>query len=231
MIFTYEKEIQRIAERVYDNKTDINQKNKQRRNSVVDMYGVPFEAQGDKDAPATIYLSVSPDLIQYLRFQLKVQIKPFISTVSGGTSPTTVTISGTSLSTENASDTPHNHTIVPNPHDHESTPHSHNVVSGITLVNTTSTDFRLLIDDIDITAYLMEQHGGEFIDGEGIFPTSTLGSKKDFYDILEVAGLMDLAGEDYKKLIRQGFKKIQVSADSPFGMTVYVYLKYNYASR
>lgn len=233
MILTYGQEIQRIAERTYDNRTDINQKNKQRRNSVVDMYGVPHEAYGDANTPATVYISVSTEMIQYSRLEFKLWVKPFRTTITGGTSATTVSISDTSLSTENASGQgSHNHGITPNPHDHESTPHSHNLISGVTLINTTSSNFRIVIEGIDVTPYLMAQHGGRWIDGEGIYPTAELGDKDDVYDLLDVAGLLKESDyESYTKLIKQGFKRVEVYSDAPFGMTLYEYKKYNYTGR
>ncbi len=49
----------------------------QRRNAVVDQYGYEFHRQGDKDNPAEIGISISPDLIYFERFEWKLILSPF----------------------------------------------------------------------------------------------------------------------------------------------------------
>lgn len=241
MIYTYAEEVQRIAERTADNKQAIAQMNKQRRNSVVDMFGVPFTSYGDANNPATVYLSVSPDLIQYSRFQLKISIEPFRSTAgSVSISNTSLSASGTSEGSI-ASNTDHqglvelevdvestSSAITPNPHGHTAT-----VTGGVSTIHTTANDFHLLIDNVDITPYLQAQHGGDWISGEGIYPTNTIEDIIDFYDILDVAGLLYAEGEmeKHKKLLEPGFKPITLTSSQPFQATIYLYVKYNYAGR
>lgn len=241
MIYSYAEEVQRVAERTADNKQAIAQMNKQRRNSVVDMFGVPFTSYGGGSVPATVYLSVSPDLIQYSRFQLKVSIEPFRSTAGGvDVQPTSLSASGTTEGSISSTSDGQGlvelevdvdgtmGAITPNPHDHNVT-----VTGGVSEIHTTATDFRLLIDGVDITAYLQAQHGGAWISGEGIFPTNTIEDTIDFYDILDVAGLLYAEGKttEHDKLLKPGFKPITITSASPFQATVFLYVKYNYTGR
>ena len=252
MIYSYAEEVQRIAERTLDNKQSIAQQNKQRRNSVVDMFGVPHHSYGDGTHPATVYLSISPDLIQYSRFDLKISIEPYMNTtasVTGSTvvdvSPTSLTVGGTSTgSISSTSD--HQGTVelivhtsssgsgvTPNPHDHNTVSHTHTIAGVISETHTTASDFQITIDGVNVTPYLMAQHGGDWINGEGIYPTNQIEDKEDFYDILDVAGLIYASGNttDYNKLLRPGFKKVEITSASPFAVTVYAYKKYNYCNR
>lgn len=241
MIYTYAEELQRVAERTADNKEAISQMNKQRRNSVVDMFGVPFTAYGDANNPATVYLSVSPDLIQFSRFQFKIAIEPFRST-AGSVSIGTASLSASGTSEGSISSTTDHQgfvelevdvestsgAITPNPHGHSAT-----VTGGVSTIHTTASDFRLYIDGVDVTAYLIAQHSGAWMNGEGIYPTNTIEDKIDFYDILDVAGLMYEEGNvsAHNRLLTPGFKPITLTSASPFQATVYMYVKYNYTGR
>lgn len=252
MIYSYAEEVQRIAERTLDNKQAIAQQNKQRRNSVVDMFGVPHKAFGDGNHPATVYLSVSPDLIHWSRFDLKIGIEPYMSTSASTTSGAVVDVTPTSLtiggSSEGSIDSTSDHQglveltvhtessgsgVTPNPHDHGTASHSHTIAQTISETHTTASDFRIKIDGVDVTPYLMAQHGGSWISGEGIFPTNAIEDQDDFYDILDVAGLLYASGytAESEKLLKPGFKKVEITSADPFQVTVYAYKKYNYTGR
>lgn len=220
---TMQSAYNRLAERIYDNKTELDKTRRQRRTEFTDLYGVPYTAIGDANSPAKFYISVSPDLVYYMRFQFKLHIQPFLSTVSGGTGSAVVEVKDTSLSITN-------NAIRPNPHTHETEPHEHNLVNGVTVTHTTSTEFDISIGGVDITDYLKEQHGGEWIDGEGLYPSTEI---EDVYDVLDVAGLLEAQGltEDREKLLRPEFKEISISSDSPFSVTLYLYLKYSNLGR
>lgn len=71
---TYERALGIVAERTYFNRRDIRQKNVQRRNQVVDLYGVPYYARSNDENEATFYISVSPDMIYYNRFQFRLAV-------------------------------------------------------------------------------------------------------------------------------------------------------------
>lgn len=206
---TIDKAISRVAERTYDNTQDIKQKNRQRRHNVVDMYGVEYVRQGGKDAPATFYLSISPDMVYMERFEFKIIIEPFaIPIASDGIEPTSLTVSGNSVS--------------PNPH-------THNVLAGITFVSTTANDFRFLVEGIDITAYLMAQHG-VWLNGEGIYPSQDI---LENYDLLEVASDLRAEGRTHEaKIIEDsGYKKVQITSDSPFQAILVHYPRYSHTNR
>ena len=191
-----------------------------------DLYGVMFSADGDDEHPATFYVSLSPDLVYLQRFAFKFVIKPFATTVKGGTSSATVVVDNTELLVNN-------NNIEPNPHTHLTLPHTHNMVSGKTFIDTTSDYWRVRIDGIDITAELIEQHNGAWINGEGIYPTNRLETLEDFYDILDVASMFNAQGRtaDRDKILSPSFKKVEIVSDAPFSTDVYLYLKYSHLNR
>lgn len=214
--------IERVAARTARNAEDISQKNRQRRYSVVDIYGTEFTRLGDGGSPARFYISVSPDMVYYHRFEFKLIIQPFVSTVTGATQSATVNVNETSLGISSGS-------ITPNPHKHSTDPHSHNVVSGVSLTHTTASDFRVLVEGIDITAYLAAQYDA-WIDGEDVYPSLDIG--KD-YDLLQVACDLRAEGryEDAQKLMKAGYKEVSISSSQPFQSTLVLYLKYNHLNR
>lgn len=222
MIITESEAIERIAERTIQNTRDIRQKNNQRRHQVVDLYGMEFTRQGDAQTPATFYVSISTDMVYLERFQFKLIIQPFASSVQSGTQSAVVDVKNRNLSVNGSS-------ITPNPHDHDTEPHTHNLVSGISLVHTQADDFDVSIAGIDVTPYLMAQYG-EWIQGEGIWPTAEI--EKD-YDILEVASDLMAEGreEDANSLTRSGYKKVEIKSNSPFQVTMVLYLKYPHLNR
>lgn len=228
MIKTYDQAINVLGERVYDLRKDIGRKNLQRRSEVVDLYGVEYTRDADGGAPATFYVSLSPDLIYLERFAFKLIIQPFISTVGGGgsTQSATVSINATSLSVSDEQ-------ISPNPHSHESSPHTHNIVNGVTMVNTDADDFSVSVADVDITEYLMAQMGGRWISGEGIYPDTDLGDEKDLFDILQVATDLNAENrkEDAEKLLSADYKSIKIASAKPFRATVVLYCKYSHMNR
>lgn len=225
-IMTYEQYLNRLAEKTYDNTKQLRQNTLQRRNGMEDLYGVMFSADGDAENPATFYISLSPDFVYLQRFAFKFVIKPYSTTIKGGTSSAVVDVKPTSLTTDGSS-------ITPNPHEHGTEPHTHNIINGKAFVPTTSTYWRVKIDGVDITAELIEQHDGDWIDGEGIFPNNRLEDVEDFYDILDVASLLDAQGRtaDREKILYPRFKKVEIVSDAPFGCDAYLYMKYSNISR
>lgn len=236
MIVSLEDAVYRLSERVVKNHEDIRQAKVLRRNQAVDIYGDEFYRQGDNDAPASFYVSVSKDMVYMERFEFKLIIQPFTSTVSKNTvSSATVTVDDTELEinearTQGTPNEEHTHTITPNPHTHETLPHTHTVVpkGGISQTQVTAGDFRISIEGVDITPYLMAQYDGEWIDGEGVFPSLDIDEE---YDILEVISDMTAEGRDTSALTRPGYKLVQVSASGPFACTMVLYLKYNHMNR
>lgn len=227
MNVTYEQAMNMLFERTADNRKQLQKQIKQRRNGMEDLYGVMFSASGDADTPASFYISLSPDYTYLERFAFKFVIKPYETTIKGATTSATVQIESTSLSVNN-------NAITPNPHSHTAKAHTHNMIDGIARVNTTSDDWSVIVDGVDITDYLIEQHDGDWIDGEGVYPTNDLDDETaDFYDLLDVASLMTAEGEITKreKLLRRGFKKVEIKSDAPFAVDAYLYVKYGHLNR
>lgn len=208
-----------LSERVNDVSRDGGQSKNQRRNQVVDVFGMEFNRFGDANTPATFYLSISPDLIYYERFEFKIIISPFVSPVGGGgsTTNTAATIDGTSLSVSGSS-------ISPNPHDHTSPGHNHGISPGATLYSSVLTDASLRIDGIDITSNLQSQFSLPWVNGEGIFPGGD-----DNYDILKVAG--ELPSWQQGALLQPGYKKVEFVPNGICSVTFVVYLKYSHMNR
>ena len=194
---TYEKALGIVAERTYDNRMDIRQKNVQRRNSFVDLYGIPHYAKSDEDNKATFYVSISQDYIYLNRFQFRLSMLK----VKGG-------------------------------------------------------NFRVYIEDEEITDYLKEQQGGDWIEDEGLYPLdltdedpSTVDDdlnddEYSYYDILDIAQVIQAEAntktdEDEKtalekkrrSLLKAGFKKIEITSDASFEVTMYLYLKLSNMNR
>lgn len=236
MVTDLESAVFKLSERVVQNYKDIRQSKVLRRNQTVDIYGSEFYRQGSGDAPATFYISVSPDMVYMERFEFKLIISSFTSTVTGASvGEASVVVDDTELTVGKTTATAgqeHTHSLTPNPHTHTTIPHTHNVIAngGISQIITTADDFRIKIDGIDITAYLMAQYDGDWIEGEGVYPSLEI--DKD-YDILEVASDMMAEGRtaDAKKLMSSGYKLVQVSSSQPFSCTMVLYLKYNHLNR
>lgn len=225
---TYDQYLNRLAERTYDNTRMLRKTVNQRRNGMEDLYGTMFSAYGDANTPATFYVSLSPNYGYLEMFAFKFVIKPFRTTIQGGTSSAEVVVGETALGIDSAN------MIIPNPHGHLTLPHTHNVVSGVSFVDTTSDYWRISIGGIDITPYLIEQHYGEWIDGEGIYPNGSLEDlRDDFYDILDVASMMTAEGKiaERETLLAHDFKEVRIVSDAPFGVDAYLYLAYNHMNR
>lgn len=219
-MMTYDEILAKLAEKTTDNTKELKKTRYQRRNEVSDLYGIPFNSQGDANTPASFYISVTPDLVYHLRFQFKLEIKPFTTSVKGGTDSTVVSVNNRSLSVSGGD-------ISPNPHNHTTDAHTHNLIKGVAIQHTTADDFTVHVAGIDITPYLIEQQEGEWIEGEGVYPSLGLGEADDFYDLLSVASLMYAEGDEESAdtLLEPGMKKVEIFSNAPFGVTMYLYLK------
>ena len=235
---TIDEALNILAEYTSDNYRDLNRKNLQRRNQVVDMYGE--HSTQYSTGTARFYISVGKDLVYLERFQFKLIIEPFKAPISSDTTsiqPTDLTVSGTSLTDNNnvISPNPHNHTITPNPHTH-----SMSVGAGVTEIPFTgsTTGIEVFCSDgngtskwVDITAYMVLQHGSAWMSGEGVFPSTEL--DVDF-DVMQAACDMYHAGQtdDAAMLIRSGeLKIIRITTTAPCTITLMNYLKYSHLNR
>ena len=219
-----------------DNSHRLRRDVRQRRNGMEDLYGVCFSSNGDASTPASFYISLSPDFVYLERFSFKFVIKPFSSSVAGisggsmtiGSTSLTETaveeyiIPGTSTLAESAD------SITPNPHTHSASGSSGGVNYGITEIGTSSSTWRVRISGVDITPYLIAQHNGQWISGEGVYPNNSLAHIEDFYDILEVCDVLTDEGNinARDKILEPTFKKVEILSDAPFGVDAYLYVKY-----
>lgn len=244
MILTLDQYLNRLAERTVDNTKQLRKQVQQRRNGMEDLYGIEFTHNGDASNPATFYISVPPDLVYYERFAFKFIIGAYESAVAGvggggdmtigdtsltlNSSYTSNVISGTSTLTDSVTGS-----ITPNPHTHSTSGGTGGLNYGIHRINTTSLNWRVRIHGVDITDYLIEQHDGDWINGEGIYPTNRITDQEDFYDILDVACMLDAEGRiaDREKILAPEFKKIEILSDAPFSVTAFLYLKYDHTNR
>lgn len=225
-LITYEQYMNMLSERVVDNTRQLKRSIHQRRNGMEDLYGVCFSANGDANTPASFYVSLSPDYVYLERFAFKFVIKPFVTTMKGATDSAYVAVDPTWMAVGD-------NVIAPNPHAHTTQPHTHNVINGVAFVDTTSTSWQVRIDGIDITEYLIAQHDGAWISGEGIYPTNRLDTLEDFYDILEVCDVLTDEGRiaERDQILASTFKKVEIISDAPFGVDAYLYLKYPHNNR
>ena len=232
---SYDKYLNMLSERIVDNSRQLKRTVHQRRNGMEDLYGVCFTSNGDANNPATFYVSLSPDYVYLERFAFKFVIKPFTSSVAGA-SGGSLTINDTFLTADANQDPVSGNIsvgITPNPHSHMISGSIGGVDYGVTRQNTTSTNWRVRIAGIDITPYLIAQHDGEWINGQGVFPNNRLADVEDFYDILEVCDVLTDEGKIYERelILASTFKPVEIISDSPFGCDCYLYLKYNHNNR
>lgn len=94
-------------------------------------------------------------------------------------------------------------------------------------------DWKMSIAGRDITAYLKEQQDGDWIEGEGVYPSNKLETLEDFYDILDVVSVMYAEGneDDANAIISPYFKSVVISSKKPFSVDAYLYLKYSNCNR
>lgn len=222
MLLTQDEFVSRIAERVVDNKDLLSRSMRQRRNQAVDLMGIEYTRQGGAGVPASFYLSISPDMVYMERLEFKLIIQPFTSTSGVSTGVTIPQLQPTSLTITGGQ-------ITPNPHTHQFVGHTHGVSPDIIQTPTTASDFRVYVEGVDISAYLMAQHG-VWIDGEGVYPS--LDINKNF-DLLEVAS--DMYGEgrttEANMIVRSGYKRVDITSDSLFSATLTAYIKHSHMNR
>lgn len=234
-LVSYEQYLNMLSEKTLDNTRQLKRGVHQRRNGMEDLYGVCFSANGDANNPATFYISLSPDYVYLERFAFKFVIKPYTSSVAGASS-VSLNIGNTLLEAQAVQD-PETSAITvgitPNPHTHTISGSIGGIDYGVSKQDTYSTNWRVIIDGIDITPYLIAQHDGEWINGEGIYPTNRLDRLIDFYDILEVCDVLTSEGKiaEREQILASTFKPVQIVSDAPFGLDAYFYAKYSNLNR
>ena len=219
-----------LAERTSDRTLNDRQSQNQRRDTVMDMYGVEIQRYGDTNNPAIFRIPITKDLKYYHRFEFSIEIIPFTMPIAGaGTSAASLSVSLPSTTGQRTLNTDGS-VIAPNPHNHNipdvaevsPNPHVHGIVAGVSITPSVATDFEVWIEDIDITPFLKAQTPGEWIDGEGLFPSDHLKN----YDVLEVIG--HLYPWQQGVLLTPGKKKVELRGKGVFNAVLTNYLKLSY---
>ena len=218
----YEKALNVLAKSAHQRKEESNQAQLQRRNQVTDLFGVEHQAMGDAVTPAAFYISISPDLIYFERFQFKLIIRKFAMPLAGNGSTGSIALTTDKTSLTIASDK-----VTPNPHEHTIPPHNHSLTPGVSLFTSTIQDFRIVIDGIDLTNAFKKQTN-EWISGEGVFPKS--GDPFASFDVLKA--LEELYPWQQGVILSPGYKKVELfNSGGPFNATLVNYLKYSHVNR
>lgn len=235
---TVDKAFNMLAEKTLEHSKVLKRNIDQRRNGMEDLYGQPFIVYGDASNPASFYISISPDMVYLERFAFKIVIQPYQTTVTGGTSNATVTVNNRNIEVKKKSGTADEYELDPNPHNHTTQAHSHNLITGKSFVHTTSKNWEVWIGGVNITEYLQEQvsditNGWLGDKGEGIYPDTRLNDITHFYDILDVASVLDAEGKttERDKLLAPEMKLVEIKSDAPFGIQAYLYLKLSHVNR
>jgi len=208
-----DRAITTLAQQAVIRKKENERTQRQRRNQVVDTYGMEHTSQGDETSPATFFVSISPDLIYYERFEFKLVIEAFRIPLKTGTSGSVPQTEPVTLEIVNGK-------ITPNPHTHE-------ITAGITLDGNVGQTFELFIDGINLTEAFKQQYNGHWVTGTGIFPETSNGLGN--YDVLKAIEYLP----EWQRgvVLKPGFKKIEVRGKGVFHATLINYLKYSHVNR
>lgn len=223
-MISYDKAITKIAKRTNAVSKDTRQKNRQRRNKIAELYGIPYIGFGDADNPVEISIAISPGLVYFEQYAFKVEVAPFLSTTKATTGSATVTVNNRQVNS------------VPSSHDHTTAAHTHTLTGGVELTQPQDGTYGFKIDGVDLKPYFMADHDNEFIDGAGIFPTDDLTSDddpEDFYDVLAALGDMRYDGNetDAQKIEKGGWKTITISVPAPTMIILHPFIKYSVLNR
>lgn len=216
--------ITKIAKRTNEISRDTRQKNRQRRNKIVELYGIPYTGYGDSDNPVEIAIAISPGLVYYEQYAFKVEVAPFLSTNKATTGGATVTVNNRQVDS------------VPSSHNHTTASHTHSLTGGVELTQPQSGTYGFKIEGVDLKPYFMADHDGDFINGAGVFPTDDLTSDddpEDFYDVLAALGDMRYDGHvtDAEKIEKGGWKTITIDVPAPTRIILHPFIKYSVLNR
>lgn len=207
----------------------------QRRTMVCEDFDKEYSASGDgTNGTASIWLAVSPDLIYFERWELKIIIDPFVvHSVEGDGATTQIThkIEPADLTVTETlvPSTPHEHKhyISPNPHSHAITnsTHSHSINPGITSYPSELSQFEVMMDWIDLTPYFRTQYP-DWITHDGMYPDTTVQHR---YNILDAVNYMsDL---ERSKILAPGYHRLDFKADGLFTARIREFKKYSFIHR
>lgn len=225
--------ITKVAKRTNAVSKDARQKNRQRRNKIVELYGIPYIGFGDADHPAEISIAISPGLVYYEQYAFKVEIAPFLSTTKATTGSATVDVNSATVSS------------TPSSHDHTTKAHTHSLTGGVELTQPTSGKYGFKIEGVDMKPYFMADQdydyvnndsNSNFIDGAGVFPSEELDDEDsggNYYDVLAALGDMRADGkeDDAVKVEKGGWKTISISVPGPCMVILHPFIKYSVLNR
>lgn len=212
MKLTRQKQLNILAERTHDLKKNISEKDKQRRNQVVDLFGEDISRQSS-NGEATMHVSVSPDLVYYERFQFKIYIDdaPTLTNFQVW-AWLLVKQSNGSYQRQNVDLTPYLKATAVD-EDGQILPWVNGDNGGKAWPN----------DNLDEGASKPEDQEDDPQEVE----------TANFYDLLEVADMMYAEGKDEiaEGLLRPELKKFRFIADQNFFASMIMYLKYSHLGR
>lgn len=232
MIHTYSEAIQELDKRSSATQANIRQSELQRRNKVVDNYGIEFTRQGVPGIPAEFEIPISPDLIYYERFQFKLTLHPFLATFGNLGTTTSVSLTATTSNTSlSGTVSGTNVTINPNPHNHSASispaSHNHQIAAGLTQVPMNLSGFKLEVEGFDITQAMYDQYPN-IISTIGKYPNSD--SSLDMYDMIKIVD--EMPAWKRKIITTPGDKIFTMSAvEGYFNISMRLYTKYSLIGR
>lgn len=207
------------------NRDNVRTEHYQRRTMVTEDFDKEYTAAGDgTNDTATIWLAVSPDLIYFERWEIKIIIDPFVVHSMPGlaaTTPAEHEVTPTHLSG--------GFSISPNPHTHGLTnnPHTHAIVPGITTYPTHVGQFEVKMDWIDLTPYFRTQYSTlPWITKDGIYPDMSVQNR---YNILDAVNYM--SDFDRSKILAPGYHRLDFKADGLFSVRIREFKKYSFIHR
>lgn len=241
--------LNRLAERsAVDGKT-IGRVQLQRQNQVVDDYGTPHRSDGSKDSPAYFIISVSPDMINLVRFEFRITIKATRVAIGNmeaiGSAIVVLDHAGLAMTEQGAQTTSpvtleineagelyppmHDHTVPGHTHNidahtHGTQPHTHNIDTGVTDVPVQANTFGISINGHDITSLIQSLYPGMWLTGQGVFPSSV-----STFDWLKIAS--NAPEHIAQSILQSRNHRIEISGNGAFTAEYISYLKYPYVSR
>lgn len=203
MKMTQQKQLNILAERTHDLKKNISEKDKQRRNQPVDLYGVDISRQSS-GGEAIYYVSISNDLVYFERFQFKIYIEG-ASTLTNFKIfiETRVKDTDGKYRMKSIDLTPYLKAQTEDP------------------------------DDPDAKWIDGDNGGVAWPNNEPIEEEKDDDSAGNSYDILEVASMMYAEGKDNiaDAIVKPEFKKFKFTANQDFFGAMILYLKYSHLNR
>lgn len=216
----YDKLLSEMTKVLAELKQERRQSQQQRRNQVTDLFGLEHTAFGDSEHPAVLYLSTSPDLEYFERFEFKIIIRPFAMPVAAGkTDAATTMINNTSLSLSG-------NNISPDPHSHKSDPHHHDLTAGVSLFPSKVSDFEIWIEGINMTKAFKKQFP-KWIAGEGVFPDAS--DTFNNFDVIQAVS--ELYDWERGVILQPGYKKVELKGEGIFNVTLVSYIKHSHPNR